>query len=318
MKIFVIGKIGHVTHWLEDAVATFRAEGHQVCVGVTRDPGLNARLEALMSANWLGAPRLRRLCRALLAFAPDLVLAIAASEIPAAIIERVGALPGRPPFVGWVGDVFGEALRSAAAALDAVAYTDSGLVDLHRRLGFHGPAIWLPHAVNPHVDPAASPPGRRTSMVFVGHPSPRRLSVIGALASPISLYGASWTAFPRVRHDIHRRRVGAGELAAIYGGHLAALNIRNEEHVVNGLNQRNFDPYLAGTPVVAEDQPDLAACFEPGAEVVVWRDIAELNETYERLRRAPQSAAAIGARGRRRVLADHTYARRLEALGNLL
>jgi spore maturation protein CgeB len=70
--------------------------------------------------------------------------------------------------------------------------------------------------------------------------------------------------------------------------------------------------------VVAEDQPDLAACFEPGAEVVVWRDIAELNETYERLRRAPQSAAAIGARGRRRVLADHTYARRLEALGNLL
>jgi len=318
VKVFVIGKIGHVTHWLEDAVAALRADGVAVHVGATRNPALNARLEALMLSKWLGAPLATRICRAIEAFAPDLVLAIAASEIPPIIIEHIGALRGRPPFVGWVGDVFGEPMRRSAAAMDVVAYTDSGLVALHRRLGFGARAIYLPHGANPHIDPAALRTTRTARMVFVGHPSPRRMAVIGALRSPISLYGASWSRFALVDHQIDRRRVEAGDLAAIYAGHSAALNIRNEEHVLHGLNQRNFDPYLTETPVVAEDQPDLADCFDVGAEVLVWRDSEELNGLHERVRREPGFAASIGRMGRRRVLADHTYARRLETLMKLL
>jgi spore maturation protein CgeB len=100
--------------------------------------------------------------------------------------------------------------------------------------------------------------------------------------------------------------------------HLAVLNMRSEGNVVNGLNQRNFDPYLCATPVVAEDQPDLTACFEPGKEVVVWRDVAELNAIYSALRQDPARAAAIGLAGQRRVLADHSYGRRLEILAREL
>jgi spore maturation protein CgeB len=318
VKIFVLGKFGHVTHWLEDAVAAFRAEGHEVRVGATRDPRLNAHIEALAWAPWLGAPLASRLLRSIKAFSPDLVLAIAASEIPPSIIEQVGALRGRPLFVGWVGDVFGEEMRRAAAALDAIAYTDSGLVDVHRRLGFPGSPIYLPHGANPHIAPGAPASARQGKMAFVGHPSPHRLSVLAALRSPISLYGETWGPFPRIDHEVHRGRVSARELVAIYAAHRAALNIRNEAHVIHGLNQRNFDPYLTWTPVIAEDQRDLAGCFDVGTEVLVWRDIDELNEVHERIQRAPEAAAEVARLGRRRVLIDHTYGRRLEALAKLL
>ena len=318
MKIFVIGKIDSITHWLEDSVAAFRAEGHQVRIGVTRNPKLSAALESVLLAPWLGAPLASRIGRQIAAFCPDLVLAIGAHAIPPIILEHIAALRGRPRFVGWVGDVFGREARRSAAALDVVAYTDSGLVELHARLGFTSPAIYLPHAANPHIDVSASREVRQARMVFVGHPSPRRLEVIGALRSPISLYGTGWTPFARVEHEIHRRRVAKDDLQRIYAGHVAALNIRNERNVIHGLNQRNFDPYLTETAVIAEDQPDLARCFETGREVLVWRDIDELNDIYERVRRAPDSAASVGRLGRRRVLADHTYARRLEALTKLL
>ena len=84
-----------------------------------------------------------------------------------------------------------------------------------------------------------------------------------------------------------------------------------------GLNQRHFDPYMAATPVLSDDQPDLSRCFELGREVLVYRDAAELDDIHARLQREPRYAAATGDRGRRRVLAEHTYAHRLDTLAKL-
>jgi spore maturation protein CgeB len=100
----------------------------------------------------------------------------------------------------------------------------------------------------------------------------------------------------------------------LYRSHRAVLNIRNESNVLLGLNQRHFDPYLAATPVVSDDQADVVECFEPGAEMLVYRDADGLNEIYARLRREPGFARAIGEKGRRRVLHEHTYQQRLAAL----
>ena len=107
------------------------------------------------------------------------------------------------------------------------------------------------------------------------------------------------------------------EVHGLYAGHLAALNVRNELNVVSGLNQRNFDPCVTATPIVAEAQADLAACFDPGAEVLVYRDVEELNEIHRRLLADPREATRIGLAGRARLLADHTYAHRLRAMTHL-
>ena len=155
-------------------------------------------------------------------------------------------------------------------------------------------------------------------MAFIAIPTDHRRAVVNALTRPIALYGPGWTASPGVEHAISARRVAPGEVRRIYGRSLAALNIRNEANVLIGLNQRSFEPCLAGTAVVSDNQPDLESCFDPGAEVLVWADTDELNAVHERIMRDPALAASVGEAGRRRVLADHTYGRRLETLARLI
>ncbi len=319
MKIFVLDKRGSVVHWAEDAIAGFRAAGHAVRFGVTRDPRLSRAVEQVLLARCLGVPRAAGICRAIRRFSPDLILAVGPYRMPPVILEQVAALPGRPPLVGWVGDRFSPAEGRAAALLDAVAYTDSGLVALHHTLRLGCRAAYLPHAANPRLDPGtAAPAARVPRLVFVANPTEHRRAVVAQVQAPMALYGPGWRRRSATHHEVHARLVGTRELAQIYRSYLAVLNVRNEHNVLAGLNQRHFDPYLAATPVLADDQPDLAGCFEIGREVLMYRDAAELNELYARLQHEPGYAAAIGARGRRRVLAEHTYAHRLETLVGLV
>jgi spore maturation protein CgeB len=315
LKILIVGKVASVTHWLEDCAAAWRAEGHEVVVAATRNPALHASVEALFLSERLGAPLAAGIARRARRLGPDLMVAIGAYHIPAAILEHLAALPGRCPMIGWVGDLFSPQAERAARLLEAVAYTDSGLMALHASLGFAARSAWLPHAVNPHAGRGLAPRRpRRPKLAFVANPTDHRREVVAQIAWPISLYGPGWTASPGVRHDVHAHRVPASAVPAIYAAHLAALNIRNELNVLSGLNQRNFDPYLSGTPVLGDAQGDLERCFEPGREVLVYRDAGELNDIYGKLRADPASAAMIGAAGRKRVLAEHTYARRLASL----
>jgi spore maturation protein CgeB len=308
MKIFLLGKGASVTHWLEDAAAAFAGEGHAVEMGLVRRPWLAAPLEAA-----LAGPIAARLRRRIIRQEPDLILAVGAFHVPAPILEAIAGLPGRAPLIGWVGDRFEDGARSLAAHYEGVGYADSALLAQHRDSGFPGTAIYLPHAANPAGDwPHARTRERR--MVFVGNPTPHRRAVAGALTTPITLHGPGWTVAEGAEHRIHPRRLAPQALRGVYGRHLAALNIRNERNVLSGLNQRNFDPLLAGAALITDDQPDLERCFDPGVEVFVWRDLDELNDLHARVLAAPDEAAALAARGRRRVMAEHTYGARLKTL----
>jgi spore maturation protein CgeB len=319
VKVFIVGKRGSVTHWAEDAVAGFQAAGHDVRFGGTRNPGLHRSVERILLAGWAGVPRGAHLGRAIGRFAPDLILVVTAYHTPPPILEYLASLPNRPPMLGWVGDRFSSDHHSVAALFDGVAYTDTGLLALHKELGFACQAAFLPHAANPRLHTAAhEAKPRRSDMVFVANPTEYRLSLVSQIRTPLQLYGRGWVHLPGGCHQVHARRIGLEELAAVYRSHLAVLNVRNERNVMVGLNQRHFDPYLAGTPVVADSQQDLPLCFEPGHEVLVYHDVDELNDLYVRLRRERERAAAVGEAGRRRVLAEHTYGHRLTALAKLL
>ncbi|MEO8812279.1 MAG: glycosyltransferase [Caulobacteraceae bacterium] len=317
MRLVVVGKVGGVTGWAEDCAAGMGAAGHEARLIASRNPALHPALEALLHDEAVGAPGARRIARAVARWAPRMVLAVGAFEIPRAIVERLARAPGRPPLVAWVGDAFAETARAAAERFDLVAYTDSGLLARHKDLGFSPPAIFLPHAANPARAAARVAPERRRAMVFVANPTPHRRAVIAAIEAPIALYGRGWRGVGG-DHEVHARRVGRAELPTLYAGCLAALNIRHETNVLVGLNQRSFDPALFATPVVGDNQPDLALCFEPGTEVFVWRDTDELNAIHARLLADPALARGVGEAARRRVLGDHTYGARLDALTRVL
>jgi spore maturation protein CgeB len=314
MRVFVLGKVKSLVGWVEGAVEGLAQAGHDVALGVTRNPVLHPAIDRARLSPWLGRPLVRSIVRSVTAFAPDLILAIDPYQLPLPILEAVTEVRGATPMVGWVGDVFEPSARAAAEVLDAVAYTDTGMMDLHATLGLPGPALYLSHAANPNLLTIPTAQERRRRMVFVAMPTPRRQALVNALRDPITLYGPRWNPSSGVAHEVVARRISLQEAGEIYARHMATLNIANEVNVVHGLNQRNFDPYALGTAVVAEAQPDLEACFEPGKEVLVYSDANSLNDVHARLLRDPALAVEIGRRGKARVAADHTYGRRLEQL----
>jgi len=319
MKVFLLGKIRNITGWLEGSALGLRLAGHEVRVGVTRDPALAASLDRVLLSKLVGRPRAMAVARAIRRFSPDLILAVLSYTIAPDLLEVISALPGRPPLVGWVGDVFGEGQRRSAELFDLIAYTDTAMVDLHRRLGFRTPCIFLPHAANPRLERMVVPvdePERR--MVFVANPTPYRRALINQVRTPLTLVGPGWASLAPTHHEVVARRASMDEVGRIYAGHFATLNIMNEANVLSGLNQRNFDPGLFGTAVVSDDQPDLGLCFEVGREVLSYRSVEELDAIYDRLLRNPKEARAIGEAGRRRVLGEHTYGHRIEALAKLI
>ena len=226
-------------------------------------------------------------------FAPDLILAIGGFHVPGAFLARLAALPGRPPLAAWVGDVFDNGARAAAAALyDLVAYTDSRMLARHAELGFASKAIFLPHAANSLPPPPPRP--RAPRMVFVGAATPGRRAAVRAdhlSDRAIRTRLDRPTDATRCMVDASPTQMWRG----LYAGHLAALNIRNETNVLSGLNQRSFDPYLSATPVVSDDQDDLARCFEPG---LGGARLARHRRTQRRLR--PLAKISGGRRAHRR------------------
>ena len=75
---------------------------------------------------------------------------------------------------------------------------------------------------------------------------------------------------------------------------------------------RLFEAAACGTPIVSDCWPGLETIFEIGSEILVARTP---EDTLDCLRDIPaKELAAIGARARARVLADHTAARRAAEL----
>lgn len=118
MRIALVGKAGSITHWLEDAAAAWRAEGHDVRLLFVRRPWLAEAVERTL------APLIaERLAAALGRFAPDLVLAIGAYHIPEPLLAAIDEARGEAPLVRWVGDAF----DAAAAPLAGRWRTQPGL-----------------------------------------------------------------------------------------------------------------------------------------------------------------------------------------------
>ncbi len=320
MKVLLFGKTRNVFRLPEDIAEDLRISGHEVVLFRYRNTKLEKSLEPLLLSPSLGAPLAALVARRMRRFEPDLVLGIGPFHwLPPAIFERLAAIPGRPPMIAWIGDNFGEEARAVADLFDIVAYADTGMLAQHERLGFRSTAAFIPlGATRGRAAPDGGNWVRHNLATFVGSATAQRRELLSQLREPVALFGPDWREIPALaRHKRDGRRIGGAELAVIYRTHMSVLNMRNERNVVNGLNQRHFAPYVQGTPVITDPQTDLAHCFEPGKEILVYRNAEELNAILIRLRTDNARARAIGLSGRRRVLAQHTYAHRLATMAAL-
>jgi spore maturation protein CgeB len=91
---------------------------------------------------------------------------------------------------------------------------------------------------------------------------------------------------------------------------LAVLNVARDSMAACGFSPatRVFEAAGAGVAIITDAWEGIELFLEPGREILVARDGAEVAAHVGAL--DPERARAIGAAARRRILAHHTYARR--------
>ena len=99
---------------------------------------------------------------------------------------------------------------------------------------------------------------------------------------------------------------------------LAVLNVSRESMARYGFSPatRVFEAAGAGACLITDDWEGIATFFEPGRELLVARDGAEVAEHLGGL--TPARAKAIGEAALGRVLREHTYAQRAARLEGVL
>jgi len=142
-----------------------------------------------------------------------------------------------------------------------------------------------------------------------------RLSCLEALRGfDLTVRGdAGWAEIldPRVlrlpRLDYYR------ELPLFYNACKINLNATSLQ-MPQAVNQRVFDVPACGAFLLTDRQEALEELFVPGQEVIAFEEPDELPDLVRHYLARPEERARIALRGRERVLADHTYRKRLAAL----
>ncbi len=141
----------------------------------------------------------------------------------------------------------------------------------------------------------------------------KRLSIIaGLIGEGVAVWGdPGWRILGDQGLDYRGLAGHNRELTLIYNAGLIHLDI-GRIYQPDIVTMRVFDVLACGGFVLAEHSPGLAELLEPGVEVETWRTAEELHRKVVFYRANPEAARAIAARGRARVLAEHTVGHRLE------
>jgi spore maturation protein CgeB len=132
------------------------------------------------------------------------------------------------------------------------------------------------------------------------------------------LGGAGWGDKPVPPNVCLLGHVPTAEHNALNCSALAVLNVARDSMAETGFSPatRVFEAAGAGVCLITDAWQGIEDFVEPGTEILVARDGAEVAAHLAML--TPAHARAIGARARARVLRDHTYDRRAALVDALL
>lgn len=178
-------------------------------------------------------------------------------------------------------------------------------------------SVHVPNAFDARL-PMGSP-RPMDSFLFVGARYPNREALLMDLTQrgvPVTAVGRDWSHHPfdRLRTwQLHRPPIAAlrdVSRAQAYGLMAGAVGNLNSHHDQDGFTMRTFEiPGVGGVQLI--DRADVAEYFEPGAEVLVYNSVEELDDLCRRILKDRVWATTIGERARTRTLAEHTFDHRV-------
>ena len=220
-------------------------------------------------------------------------------------------------------------MHAALRQLDLVLTYGGGppVVDAYTRLGARR-CVPIYNALDPAAHhPVAADPRFAADLAFLANRLPDREARVEAffLDAAARLPGQSFLLGGNGWHDKAMPgnvraigHVGTADHNAFNCSASAVLNVARDSMAAVGFSPatRVFEAAGAGACLITDAWEGIELFLEPGAEVLVARDGADVAEHVRAL--TPGRARAIGAAARARVLAGHTYAQRAVILDALL
>lgn len=191
-----------------------------------------------------------------------------------------------------------------------------------------GEVVYLPMACDPgvHRPLSLSAEERKqwgSPISFVGAGYHNRQQVFASFADlPFKIWGTEWPEckpFDRMVQENGRRLLPA-EYVKIFNATDININLHSSSErdgvdpTGDFVNPRTFELAAAGAFQLVDERSLLAECFEPGKEVVTFRNPRELKELVAYYLNRPHERQAIADRARARVLSEHTYDQRIRQM----
>jgi spore maturation protein CgeB len=260
-------------------------------------------------------------------FEPDLVLALAQAPLTIQALKRLRR--DKVATAMWFVEDYRLFTYWQAFAphydLFAVIQKDPFLAELEA-LGQNN-ALYLPLAADPefHRTLDLTPAQRKefgAAVSFMGAGYPNRRAAFHKLARPgFKIWGTEWEGDPVLWPYVQRQgaRISSEDCVAIFNATDVNLNLHSsiqaERTVTCGdfINPRTFEVAACGAFQLVDRRTLMPGAFAED-ELATFTSLAELSEKIEYFLEHPEERQAYAQRGQARVLAEHTYDRRMDAL----
>lgn len=253
-------------------------------------------------------------------FAPDVVYLQNLRVLTDVTMER---LRSRGVFVaGQIASAAPEAER--LRRFDLILTSFPHFVERFRALGISSEYFRI--GFDPRVLEQLGPVELAHDVTFVGalnalrHRAGNRVLAQAARRLPIDFYGYDLRGRPP--WSPIRRRYGGERWGLDMYRVLAASRIVLNRHIGEASeyanNMRLYESTGVGSLLLTDAKSNLAELFEPGREVIAYRDADELVAHARRLLADEDERREIAAAGQQRTLHDHTYATRMHKLAEIL
>ena len=260
-------------------------------------------------------------------FAPDLVLSMAQAPLSRQALKRLRRdkvatamwfVEDREVFPYW---------KAFAPLYDLFAVIQKG--DFPEQLAALGQSnsMYLPLAADPQVHRPLTLSsverrkyGSELSFVGAGYPN-RRLAFRQLSNYDLRIWGNDWDGETTLAPFMQRggERIETEEVVRIFNATTINVNLHSSVRpgvlVGDGdfVNPRTFELAACGAFQVVDRRVLLSELFAEG-ELALFSDMSELVQAIEFYRASPEARAEVAGRGRARVLAEHTYAHRMQTL----
>jgi spore maturation protein CgeB len=259
---------------------------------------------------------------------PDLVLAMAQAPLTAAALQALAArdVPTalwfvedfrRFPYWQDVGPHY-RYVFSIQRDDCLAAFAAAGIARTHYLPCAADPAVHRPLALDPAEQTAF---GSAVSFVGAGYRN-RRVAFRHLADLDLRIWGSEWAGADGVWPLVQRQgaRISSADGVRIFNASAINLNLHSSTYVDgvdprgDFVNPRTFELAACGAFQLVDERRLLPELFVPGVEVATFASVPELRDRIAHYLAHPEERAAIAAAGRRRVLAEHTYAARMGEL----